>query len=142
MRIFVHGGNEAERGLVERALLAAGCTLAPTAAESDLLLSVNDARGDALSREGTHLDLAASIARRGRRTTRLSRIEVALLAVLMRSDRPLGRLDLIAAVWGYGFDPGTNIVAVHVARLRAKLGQGAIVLDRNGYRIGVEESAC
>ena len=28
----------------------------------------------------------------------------------------------LARIWGYGFDPGTNIVAVHVSRLRAKLG--------------------
>jgi len=33
-------------------------------------------------------------------------------------------LELLAAVWGLGFDPGTNVVEVHISRLRAKLDRG------------------
>lgn len=66
-----------------------------------------------------------------RRVTRAGRIlpllprEYALLLHLIRQgERPAGRLELLAAVWGLGFDPGTNVVEVHVSRLRAKLDRG------------------
>lgn len=51
--------------------------------------------------------------------------EYALLLHLVRQgERPAGRSELLAAVWGLGFDPGTNVVEVHVSRLRAKLDRG------------------
>jgi two-component system OmpR family response regulator len=34
---------------------------------------------------------------------------------------------LLRSVWGYSFDPGTNIVDVHVAQLRRKLEQAGAV---------------
>lgn len=44
------------------------------------------------------------------------------------------REELLADVWGYSFDPGTNVVDVYVARLRAKLGSDRIETVRNvGY---------
>jgi DNA-binding response OmpR family regulator len=136
MRVFVQGGSDGERRLIEGALQAAGCGLAVTPEESDLTLSVNDVRRGELARGPIRLDPARSRAWSGGREVRLSRIEVALLAALIGSERPLGRRDLLAAVWGYAFDPGTNIVAVHVARLRAKLGAEAIMLEGGCYRIG------
>ena len=46
------------------------------------------------------------------------------------------RADLLSEVWGYSFDPGTNVVDVCVRRLRSKLGSQAIETVRNaGYRI-------
>ena len=45
---------------------------------------------------------------------------------------------LLAEVWGYRFDPGSNVVDVYVRRLRAKLGSEAIRTIRGeGYRIEV-----
>ena len=39
-------------------------------------------------------------------------------------------------MWGYGFDPGSNVVDVYVRRLRAKLGTDVITTVRGeGYRI-------
>jgi two-component system, OmpR family, copper resistance phosphate regulon response regulator CusR len=43
---------------------------------------------------------------------------------------------LLAAVWGYHFDPGSNVVDVYVRRLRAKLGSDVIKTVRGeGYRV-------
>ena len=43
---------------------------------------------------------------------------------------------LLSSVWGYHFDPGSNVVDVYIRRLRAKLGSAAIVTVRGvGYRI-------
>ncbi|MBB4100036.1 winged helix-turn-helix domain-containing protein [Sphingomonas kyeonggiensis] len=84
-----------------------------------------------------------------RRVTRAGRIlpllprEYALLLHLIRQgERPAGRLELLAAVWGLGFDPGTNVVEVHVSRLRAKLDRGfaapMLRTDKGrGYRLCV-----
>lgn len=44
------------------------------------------------------------------------------------------------AIWERGFDPGTNVIAVHVSRLRAKLGKGrvTVITERGrGYRLVV-----
>ena len=44
------------------------------------------------------------------------------------------RTDLLSEVWGYSFDPGTNVVDVCVRRLRAKVGPERIETVRNvGY---------
>ena len=53
----------------------------------------------------------------------------------------LTRRQLLEDVWGYRFDPGTNVVEVHVARLRRKLeAAGAPELVRTvrsvGYVVG------
>jgi two-component system, OmpR family, copper resistance phosphate regulon response regulator CusR len=43
---------------------------------------------------------------------------------------------LLSSVWGYHFDPGSNVVDVYVRRLRAKLGAAVIVTVRGvGYRV-------
>jgi DNA-binding response OmpR family regulator len=45
------------------------------------------------------------------------------------------RQRLLADVWGYSFDPGSNVVDVCVGRRRAKLGGNVIETVRNvGYR--------
>ncbi len=64
-----------------------------------------------------------------------------LLALAEQGGHALTRRDLLALVWGYRFDPGTNVVDVHVARLRRKLevagGAGAIRTVRGvGYALG------
>jgi DNA-binding response OmpR family regulator len=46
------------------------------------------------------------------------------------------RAELLAEVWGYSFDPGTNVVDVCIRRLRTKLGRDVIETVRHaGYRI-------
>jgi DNA-binding response OmpR family regulator len=52
----------------------------------------------------------------------LTRIEFALLAALLEAGGdPVSRRDLLREVWNLSFDPGTNVVDVHVNRLRRKL---------------------
>lgn len=68
------------------------------------------------------LDLSARRAARAGRALALTAREFALLAHLARHrERVVGRAELLRAVWGRGFDPGTNSVAVHVSRLRGRL---------------------
>jgi two-component system OmpR family response regulator len=40
---------------------------------------------------------------------------------MARAGEVLTRKELLELVWGYNFDPGTNVVEVHVNRLRRKL---------------------
>lgn len=67
----------------------------------------------------------------------LSPTEFVLLSHLVQHQGEIcTREDLLAAVWGINFDPGTNMVDVYVRRLRTKLGSDAIETVRNaGYRL-------
>ena len=54
---------------------------------------------------------------------RLTAREFALIEYLMRSPgRVYSRTQILEHVWGYDFDPNTNLVDVHIQRLRKKLG--------------------
>jgi DNA-binding response OmpR family regulator len=71
---------------------------------------------------------------------RLSTTEFELLSYLMRNrGHVLTREQILRAVWGYEYDPGTNVVDVYVGYLRRKLRKGdapaPIVTIRSvGYR--------
>src|SRR5687767_12678955 len=53
---------------------------------------------------------------------RMTPKEFALLEYLMmKADEVVTRTELLEKVWDFHFDPGSNVVDVHVARLRAKL---------------------
>lgn len=68
----------------------------------------------------------------------LSAREFALLEVFISNpDQVLTREQLLSRVWGYDFDPGSNVVDVYVRYLREKLGASHIVTVRGtGYRLG------
>jgi DNA-binding response OmpR family regulator len=85
---------------------------------------------------GVTLDLTRRVADAGAGPVSLSEREFLLLEHLMRRDREVcSRQRLLADVWGYTFDPGSNVVDVCVGRLRAKLGADVIETVRNvGYR--------
>jgi two-component system OmpR family response regulator len=72
------------------------------------------------------LDLVSHVARRAGRDLRLFPKEVKLLEMFMRnSGQVLTRTMIFETVWGYSFDPGTNLIDVHVRALRKKLeGEG------------------
>ncbi len=56
------------------------------------------------------------------RPVRLSTTEFELLSYLMRNqDQVLSREQMLRAVWGYDYDPGTNVVDVYIGYLRRKL---------------------
>lgn len=65
--------------------------------------------------------------------------ETALLAYLARrADQVCSRSELLAHVWSTQFDPGSNLVEVHVSRLRDKLGGAAWMIETvrgSGYRL-------
>jgi DNA-binding response OmpR family regulator len=59
-----------------------------------------------------------------------------LLSLMRRAGAPCSREELLSEVWGYDFDPGTNVVDACVARLRGKLPKGVVGTVRNvGYKI-------
>jgi two-component system copper resistance phosphate regulon response regulator CusR len=63
--------------------------------------------------------------------------EFLLLQELLRNaGRTVSKERLLSSVWGYQFDPRSNVVDVYVGRLRAKLGPELITTIRGeGYRI-------
>jgi two-component system, OmpR family, response regulator len=67
----------------------------------------------------------------------LSAREFALAEVFFRhAGQVLSREQLLSLVWGYDFDPGSNVVDVYVGYLRRKLGRDRIVSVRGmGYRL-------
>ena len=68
------------------------------------------------------LDLLTRKVSRGDRAVDLRPREFALLEYLMRNpDRVVSKTSILSHVWGYNFDPNTNVVDVLVSRLRDKI---------------------
>jgi two-component system copper resistance phosphate regulon response regulator CusR len=83
------------------------------------------------------LDLRTRRATTNGRTIELTAREFALLETFMRHpDHVLSREQLLSHVWGYHFDPGSNVVDVYVRYLRRKIGSDVIETVRGmGYRL-------
>jgi DNA-binding response OmpR family regulator len=83
------------------------------------------------------LDLRTRRATVGDRTVELTAREFALAETFLRhADQVLTRQQLLSHVWGYDFDPESNVVDVYVRYLRRKLGDGVIETVRGmGYRL-------
>jgi len=90
------------------------------------------------------LDLITREVRRGGQIVKLLPTEMKLLEYLMRnSGQVVTRTMIFEAVWSYHFDPGTNLIDVHLGRLRRKIDPpGAPPLIRTvrgaGYSIRAE----
>ena len=101
-------------------------------ASSDLLLRVGTLEVNRSSRQVTRSDVAIE----------LNPAEYRLLVYMMeQSHCVLSRLMIFEAVWGYRFDPGTNLIEVHIGRLRKKIdteGEEALfhTIHSKGYRLG------
>jgi len=67
--------------------------------------------------------------------------EFSLLETFMRHpNQVLSQVQLMDRVWGYDFDPGSNVVEVYVGYLRRKLRKDLIETVRGaGYRFRVAE---
>jgi two-component system OmpR family response regulator len=71
------------------------------------------------------IDLLGRVVRREGKTIDLKPREYSLLEYLARNaGRVVTRTMLLEQVWDYHFDPGTNVIDVHVSRLRRKLDDG------------------
>ena len=87
------------------------------------------------------LDLVGRTARRGGIELSLLPTEFKLLEVMMRnSGQVLTRMMLFEAVWDFHFDPGTNVINVHMSRLRRKVdppGKAPLIhtVRGSGYRL-------
>ncbi len=89
------------------------------------------------------LDLLTRQARVGGRVVDLSAREFALAEVFLRHPgQVLSREQLLSHVWGYDYDPGSNVVEVYVRYLRNKIGPDRITTIRGaGYRLVKEPAA-
>ena len=83
------------------------------------------------------LDVGRLEANIGQGPVALTRLDFLLLRELMEhAGQSVGKGQLLATVWGYDFDPGSNVVDVCVRRLRSKLGFELIKTVRGeGYRL-------
>jgi two-component system OmpR family response regulator len=91
---------------------------------------------------GLRLDLLRRSAFASGRPLSLTPLEFGLLAALVRADgEPQSRSALLRELWGYDFDPGTNVVEVHVNRVRRKLEDAGVrglvrTVRGRGYAVG------
>ncbi|MEO0544363.1 MAG: response regulator transcription factor [Pseudomonadota bacterium] len=86
-----------------------------SSAEADTVYQVGDLVLNRLSREVKRADQSIVLQPR----------EFRLLEYLMRNaDRVVTRTMLLEHVWDYHFDPQTNVIDVHISRLRSKIEKG------------------
>jgi DNA-binding response OmpR family regulator len=90
-----------------------------------------------LSAGGIELDLRTRTATSGDGRIELTAREFTMLETFLRhAGQVLSREQLLSHVWGYDYDPGSNVVDVYVGYLRRKLPEGAIDTVRGmGYRL-------
>ena len=104
--------------------------LRTTGTSQELVLSAGQVRLDLRTRRAT---LAG-------REVELTSREFSLLETFLRhAGQVLSREQLLSHVWGYSFDPTTNLVNVYVSSLRKKLAGDVIETVRGaGYRLRAE----
>jgi DNA-binding response OmpR family regulator len=99
------------------------------------------AKATSLEVGGISLDFRTREVDREGHVVKLTAREFELLAYLMRyPDQVLSRAQILNAVWGYDYDPGTNVLDVYIGYLRRKLaeadGEAPIQTVRSaGYRL-------
>jgi two-component system OmpR family response regulator len=72
-----------------------------------------------------HLDRLSHVVRRGEEEITLQPREFRLLEYLMKhAGQVVTRTMLLENVWDYHFDPQTNVIDVHISRLRSKIDKG------------------
>ena len=98
-----------------------------------LLRRPNDTRAMRLIAGPLELDLLAGTATRAGRPLGLLPRELKLLDYMVRrAGQIVTRAMLLRDVWGYSFEPDTNVVDVHLGRLRRKIdGEGETPMIRN-----------
>ena len=99
--------------------------------------SGHDRAGEVVRAGGLTLDVGRLVADIGDGAVPLTRLEFLLLRELAEhAGQSVPKGQLLASVWGYNFDPGSNVVDVCVRRLRSKLGFSLIKTVRGeGYQL-------
>ena len=93
------------------------------------------------------MDLLANRVDRAGQLIQLQPREHKLLEFLMRhAGQVVTRAMLLEQVWGYHFDPQTNVIDVHISRLRQKIDREFEVplletVRGAGYRLGPESAS-
>jgi DNA-binding response OmpR family regulator len=97
----------------------------------------HDRSGEMVRAGRLTLDVGRLVADIGAGAVPLTRLEFLLLRELAEhAGQSVPKGQLLATVWGYDFDPGSNVVDVCVRRLRSKLGFGLIKTVRGeGYQL-------
>ena len=92
-----------------------------------------------LSHGELSLDLRTRVVSVAGKPVELSAREFTLMETFLRHpNQVLSREQLLSRVWGYDFDPGSNVVDVYVRYLRNKIGSDRIATVRGaGYRLTV-----
>jgi two-component system, OmpR family, response regulator len=95
------------------------------------------APGELIRAGGVTLDTGRLVADIGHGPVPLTRLEFLLLRELAEhAGQSVPKVRLLATVWGYDFDPGSNVVDVCVRRVRSKLGFDLIKTVRGeGYQL-------
>jgi DNA-binding response OmpR family regulator len=95
------------------------------------------AREEVIQAGPLQLDLRTRRATKGGKDIDLSAREFKLAEIFMLNPgQVLSREQLLSHVWGYDFDPGSNVVDVYVGYLRKKFGSDTIRTVRGmGYRL-------
>jgi DNA-binding response OmpR family regulator len=97
----------------------------------------SQAHGEVIRAGHVTLDIARLVADIGQGPVPLTRLEFLLLRELAEHPgHSVSKGRLLAAVWGYDFDPGSNVVDVCIRRIRSKLGFELIKTVRGeGYQL-------
>jgi len=122
--------RDAPDDIVQGLNLGADDYLVKTFAFAELLARIkavlrrggNETQFEQLSMGGLSLDLVSRMAQRDHQRIELSGKEFLLLEYLMRNaGLVLTRTMILEQVWGYNFDTSSNIIDVHINRLRGKI---------------------
>ena len=99
--------------------------------------STGHAHGEVIKAGHVTLDVGKLVADIGQGPVPLTRLEFLLLRELAEhAGQSVSKGSLLASVWGYDFDPGSNVVDVCVRRIRSKLGFELIKTVRGeGYQL-------
>ena len=105
-------------------------------------VELHEAPGEPFVRGRLSIDAARREASYGDRALPLTPTELLLLDRLARRGDVVSRRELLRDVWGYHFDPGTNVIDVHVGRLRKKLADAratvrVLAVRGVGYRVDI-----
>jgi two-component system, OmpR family, response regulator len=116
-----------------------GADAAPASLEPPLTppQAVGSPAGEVIRAGEVTLDVSRLVADIGAGPVPLTRLEFLLLRELVdHAGQSVSKGKLLASVWGYDFDPGSNVVDVCVRRLRSKLGFDLIKTVRGeGYQL-------